>query len=255
MITVKIGNFFGKEKNRHKRFKRIIFTPLGAFQKPEWWYLPPRPGPPPPPATSEVTARVTGKPIAAGSVGTASAAVSGTISGAESILPTAAAVSGPITGPVSGSGAVETSRAPAGPRAGSSPVLVLMLGRNGSLESVPVSSMLATVLVPVAGGASVALNDGPVDLLSIPVMGSGARAGILASFPFPAFSLVSRVGDLLDEVQSHLGVNVTGRVDWIQCPSSPQGLLHLLPAAAGAADQLDAVQHNGRLQLLLEEEF
>jgi hypothetical protein len=75
MITVKIENFFGKEKNRHIRFNRVIFTSLGAFQESDWWYLPPRPGPPPPPATSEVSACVTGKPIATGSVGTAAAAV------------------------------------------------------------------------------------------------------------------------------------------------------------------------------------
>jgi len=160
-----------------------------------------------------------------------------------------------ISGTVSGTGTVKASRASAGSRAGSSPVLVWLLSREGSLGTVPVPSMLAAVLVPGTGGTSDGLTDGPWGLRGTPVVGPAPGAGILTSLPFPVLSLVSRVGHLLDEVQGHLGVDMAGRMDRVQGPTCPKGLFHLLPAAAGAADQLDAVQHDSWLQLLLEEKF
>jgi hypothetical protein len=175
--------------------------------------LAPRPGPPPsPPAAFEVAVGVTGKPIAAGSVKPTAASVSRTISGTVSVMPTAAAISGPISGTVSGTGTVKTSRASAGFRAGLSPVLMRLLNWE-SLGSVPVPSTLAAVLVPGTGGASVGLTVGPCELRGSPVVGSGSGAGVLTSLPFPVLSLVSRIGHLLDEVQGHLGIDVTGRME------------------------------------------
>jgi hypothetical protein len=191
--------------------------------------LPPRQGPPPgPPAVPEVSAETTGVPSAAGSV-----------------VPTAVSVVGAVVIP----------RTSAGYRAGSAPVLMRLRCRKKSLVAIPVSSILAAFLVSVAGGASVGLAVGPWELRVISAMRSGSGSGVLASFPFPVLRLVPRVGHLLDEVQCHLGIDVAGRMDGVQGPPCPEGLLHLVPATPGTAGQLNAIQHDSWLQLLFEQKF
>ncbi len=189
--------------------------------------------------------------IAAGSVEPTTTAESGPVSGAVPVIPTAATLSGPVAGAISGAGSVKTSGSAAVVGTGSTSVLK----REDPLCAVPVTSILAAALVLGTGGASVDLAVGPRSLRGSPVLGAGSGAGILTSLPFPALGFVSGIGHLLNEIQCHLGIDVAGRVDGVQSPACPQGLFHLLPAAAGAADQLNAVQHHGRLQLLLEKEF
>ncbi len=87
------------------------------------------------------------------------------------------------------------------------------------------------------------------------MVGAGSGTGILTSLPFPVLGLVPGVGHLLYEVQGHLGVDLAGRMEGVQGLPCPEGLLHLLPATAGAANQLNAVQYDSWLQLLFEQEF
>ena len=147
--------------------------------------------------------------IAAGSVEPTTPAESGPVSGAVPVIPTAATLSGPVAGAISGAGSVKTSGSAAVVGNGSTSVLK----REDPLCAVPVSSILAAALVLGAGGTSVGLAVGPWSLRGSPVLGAGSGAGVLTSLPFPVLSLVSRIGHLLDEVQGHLGIDVTGRME------------------------------------------
>jgi hypothetical protein len=48
---------------------------------------------------------------------------------------------------------------------------------------------------------------------------------------------------------------MAGRVHWVQCPASSEGLLNFLPAATGAANHFNAIQNNRRLKFFPELKF
>ncbi len=208
------------------------------------WCLPPGPRSPSGQPSSSGTAAAASAvpPVVASPVGVASESARGTSArdrpgvspwlGREvrGVVEPVPPVTGSVTGSVSGTRAVAA--------AGVRHIVTSSPGGWPGKVDVPVGARL--------------LHTGPVHGCR-----AGSGSGLLAPLPLPGIRVRFRFGcnDCLDEIQSHLRIHVAGRVHWVQGPACSERLLNFLPAAAGAADQFDAIQHSRRLKFFLELEF
>jgi hypothetical protein len=107
-------------------------------------------------------------------------------------------------------------------------------------------------------GASVAVLVTCSAVLVLLVLREDCDGGAARLTPF---SLPLRAGhpadlagrrQLLQQVQRHLGIYVSVRVDWIRCPASPESLFNSFLSTSNSAYELNAILDDCRAEFLLK---